>query len=291
MKAVLTLSCAALAALAVIAGCHREQLTEAARPRSFPGVASKDVSFYSSALDRNMTYAVYMPKDSAAGTRFPVVYLLHGCGGSFRDWTSNSDVGDYALKGLILIAVDGDCSYYMNAALDRKERYEDYFVHDVLADVESRFPVLPGRENRAVVGVSMGGFAAVNLAFIRPDLFAFAGAISPAIDVPSRHFSWSRWSQSMRFRRVFGPTGSTMRVHDDPFVLVKTADPAKTPYLYVTAGKQEPLLGPILPFVAFLKQRNYAYEFHTKPGGHDWSEWASQVPGCLDSLLAHIHRP
>ena len=93
MKAVLNFSYAALAALAVFAGCHRGQLTEAARPRSFPGVESRDVNFYSSALDRNMTYAVYMPKDSAGGTRFPVVYLLHGCGGNFRDWMSDSDVG------------------------------------------------------------------------------------------------------------------------------------------------------------------------------------------------------
>ena len=291
MKTVLGFSCAALVALAVFAGCHRGQLTETARPRSFPGVASRDVSFYSPALDRNMTYAVYLPKDSARGTRFPVVYLLHGCDGSFRDWMGDSDVGAYAVKGLILVTVDGDCSYYMNGALDAKDKYEDYFVHDVLADAESRFPVLPGRENRAVVGVSMGGFAAVKLAFTRPDQFAFAGAISPAIDVPSRRFSWSRWSQSMRFRRIFGSTGSETRTHSDPFILVKTAESANTPYLYITGGEQEPLLSPIRRFVALLKQRNYAYEFHTKPGGHDWSEWASQVPGCLDSLLAHVHRP
>jgi S-formylglutathione hydrolase len=288
MKAVLSFSFAALVALA---GCHRGQLVMADHPRSFPGVASKNVTFYSSALDRNMTYAVYMPKDSAGGKRFPVVYLLHGCDSSFRDWTSDSDVGAYAAKGLILVAVDGDCSYYMNAALDAKDRYEDYFVHDVLADVESRFPVLPGRENRAVVGVSMGGFAAIKLAFTRPDLFAFAGAISPAIDVPSRHFSWSRWSQSMRFRNIFGPTGSETRTHSDPFILAKTTESAKTPYLYITAGEQEPLLSPIRRFVALLNLYHYAYEFHTKPGGHDWSEWDSQVPGCLDSLLAHIHRP
>ena len=62
------------------------------------------------------------------------------CGGSFRDWISDSDVGAYAAKGLILVAVDGDCSYYMNAALDAKDRYEDYFVHDVLVDAESRLP-------------------------------------------------------------------------------------------------------------------------------------------------------
>ena len=121
MKAVLSFFCATLASFAMLAGCHRGQLALADRPRSFPGVASKDVTFYSSALDRNMTYGVYMPKDSAGGTRFPVVYLLHGCGGGFRDWTSDSDVGAYAVKGLILVTVDGDCSYYMNSALDTKD--------------------------------------------------------------------------------------------------------------------------------------------------------------------------
>jgi S-formylglutathione hydrolase len=260
-------------------------------PRSFPGSESKDVTFYSSALDRNMTYRVYTPMDVPAGTRLPAVYLLHGCGTSFRDWSNYSDVGAYAAKGFILVMVDGACSYYVNAALNSKDKYEDYFVHDLIADVESRFPVLGNRDNRAIVGVSMGGYAAVKLALTRPDLFAFAGAISPAIDVPSRGFSARRWSQSLRFRTIFGPSGSETRVHSDPFILVKSADPANTPFLYVTAGEQESLVPPIRRFVTLLKQRNYAYVFHTKPGGHDWSEWDTQIPGCFESLIAHIHQP
>src|SRR5580698_5747911 len=112
MKAVPSLSCLAIAALAVLPGCHRGQLTLVDHPRSFPGVVNKDVTFYSSALDRNMTYRVYLPRDVSAGARLPVVYLLHGCGTSFRDWSNYSDVGAYAAKGLILVMVDGACSYY-----------------------------------------------------------------------------------------------------------------------------------------------------------------------------------
>ena len=291
MKAVPSLSCLAIAALAALAGCHRGQLALVDHPRSFPGVVSKDVTFYSSALDRNMTYRVYLPRDVSAGTRLPAVYLLHGCGTSFRDWSNYSDVGAYAAKGFLLVMVDGACSYYVNAALNSKDRYEDYFVHDLISDAESRFPVSGDRENRAVVGVSMGGFAAVKLALTRPDLFAFAGAISPAVDVPSRSFSAKRWSQSMRFRTTFGPSGSETRLHSDPFVLVKSADPAHTPYLYITAGEQEPLLPPIRQFATLLKLRDYAYEFHTKPGGHDWNEWDTQIPGCFESLIAHIRQP
>jgi S-formylglutathione hydrolase FrmB len=291
MKAVLSLSCLAIAALAALAGCLRGQLALVDHPRSFPGDVSKDVTFYSSALDRNMTYRVYLPRDVSAGARLPAVYLLHGCGTSFRDWSNYSDVGAYAAKGFILVMVDGACSYYVNAAPNSKDRYEDYFVHDLISDAESRFPVSGDRENRAVVGVSMGGFAAVKLALTRPDLFAFAGAISPAVDVPSRSFSAKRWSQSMRFRTTFGPSGSETRLHSDPFVLVKSADPAHTPYLYITAGEQEPLLPPIRQFATLLKLRDYAYEFHTKPGGHDWNEWDTQIPGCFESLIAHIRQP
>jgi putative tributyrin esterase len=291
MKAVLSPSLIAVAALAVFAGCHRGELAVMDQPRSFPGVVMRDVTFYASALDRNMTYRVYLPRDVSAGTKLPTIYLLHGCGTSFRDWSNYSDVGAYAAKGLILVMVDGVCSYYMNAALNPKDRYEDYFVHDLISDAESRFPALGGRENRAIAGVSMGGFAAVELALVRPDLFAFAGAISPAIDVPSRGFSVRRWSQSMRFRAIFGPAGSETRAQSDPFTLVKSAHPADTPYLYITAGEEEPLLPPIRRFVTLLKLRNYSHEFHTKPGGHDWNEWDTQIPGCFESLIAHIHHP
>ena len=122
-----------------------------------------------------MTYRVYLPERVAADAKLSAVYLLHGCGTSFRDWSNDSDVGEYAAKGLVLVMVDGACSYYMNAALNPKDRYQDYLIHDLIADAESRLPIASDKQNRAVVGVSMGGFAAVNLALTHPDLFVFAG--------------------------------------------------------------------------------------------------------------------
>jgi S-formylglutathione hydrolase FrmB len=227
--------------------------------------------------------------------KLPVVYLLHGNGGNFWNWSSYSDVSRYAATpesgGLILVMPQGDSSYFVNAALKPEDRYNDYLVNDLIADVESRFPTARGRENRTIVGVSMGGYAAVELALTRPELFGFAGAISPAIDVPSRRFSWKRWGQWQRFRNIFGDWGSETRRAKDPFVTVVGADPAETPYLYLTAGEQEALLEPIQRFASRLKARGFAYEFHTKPGAHDWNEWDAQIPGCFESLISHLKRP
>ena len=74
-------------------------------------------------------------------------------------------------------------------------------------------------------------------------------------------------------------------------MLVQSAEPAVTPHIYQTAGEQEPLLEPNRRFAARLRARQFSFEFHTKPGGHDWGEWDQQIPGCFESLTMHLKRP
>jgi S-formylglutathione hydrolase FrmB len=248
-----------------------------------------DVSFYSHALERNMLYRVYLPAGLPSEQRLPVVYLLHGGGDDYRSWSNNSAVADYARDGLILVMPDGDESYYMNEAEAPRKRFKDYITRDLIADVESRFPARRDRSARAIIGVSMGGFAAIEYALTEPGLFVFAGALSPSIDVPFRRYTFRRIGQWWKFRTIFGPLGSQTRASMNPSKIIWTADPASTPYIYLTAGEQEPLLGPNKQFEALLRQHGFAHEFHTKPGGHAWNEWNSQVPGCFASMKLHLH--
>jgi poly(3-hydroxybutyrate) depolymerase len=76
----------------------------------------RDVTFVSRALQRDMQYRVFMP-ETAQGRRLPVVYLLHGGGGTFHDWSNYSDVARFAGNGLLLVMPQGDYSYHSNAAL------------------------------------------------------------------------------------------------------------------------------------------------------------------------------
>jgi len=157
-----------------------------------------------------------------------------------------------------------------------------------LADVARRFPVRDDREGRALVGVSMGGFGAVTLALKHPERFAFVAALSPAIDVPRRRFTWRHLDQSRRFREIFGPDDSTSRRNDDPFVLVRSTDPATAPYFYMTCGQSEGLLAPNREFAAALNRYGVAHEFHAVPGGHNWNQWNGQLPALFDSLSSRL---
>ena len=271
---------AALSFLAAIllAGCSRSQPPKLDHPRLTPSVVLRDVSFHSVSLNRDMPYRVVLPAQIIPGTKLPTVYLLHGGGGDFREWSNDSDVARFAEDGLILVMPEGNSSYYTNSASAPQDRYEDYVARDVVADVEKRFPAATDREHRAVIGISMGGFGAINLSFHHPELFTFSAGLSSAIDVPSRPFSVKRISQYRHHRDIFGPWGSHTRRQNDPFILAHSADLAQLPYLFLTCGDQEGLLPANRRFARLLEDRHVRYEFHIVPGGHDWNQWNALLP-------------
>ena len=276
-----------------LTACKPPQQPPPDSPRLTPNTTMVDATFHSQSLGRDMPYRVILPKAAPTpGQKLPVVYLLHGGGGDFHDWSNYSDVARFAERGLILVMPEGESSYYTNAAdrrSDGKEgRFEDYIAHDLIADVEAKFPATPGRQNRAIVGVSMGGFGAVNLALKHPDLFIFAAGLSAAIDVPSRPFSIKRIGQWRQHAAIFGPWKSDHRRANDPFVLARSADPAHTPYLYLTCGDQEGLLPANRQFAALLREHGFASEFHEAPGGHNWNQWNGRLDYVFAALLPHF---
>lgn len=265
--------------LVLSAACAKKETgQEPDHPRLTPNVTLRDITFYSEALKRDMPYRVILPANLPADRKLPVVYLLHGGGGGFRDWSNYSDVARFAESGLLLVMPEGGSSYYTNAVDPPQDRYEDYVVQDLIADVESRFPVARGRTNRAIVGISMGGFGAVKIGLRHPDLFVFIGGLSSAIDVPRRAFTIRRLQQSRHYNAIFGPSGSPTRRDNDPLILVRTANPEAAPYFFLTCGEQEGLLPSNREFAALLAQRHFKYEFHTVHGGHDWNQWNGWLP-------------
>jgi putative tributyrin esterase len=271
--------------LLLLAGCNRRPAVPD-HPRLTSKIAMQDVTFRSFSLEREMTYRVLLPLTLPKAKKLPVVYLLHGSGEDFRAWSNDSDVAGFAEKGLILVMPEGESSYYTNSRDHPKERFEDYIVKDLIAEAEARFPADSSR--RAIVGVSMGGYGAIKLALKYPELYRFVGALSPAVDAPSRPFSIKRVSQYRHYASIFGAWGSSTRRDNDPFVLARRIDPGEVPFIYLTCGEQEGLLPSNRQFAALLAQRGFHFEFHPGPGGHDWNQWNNRLSDLFASLSLHM---
>ena len=278
-------------ALLPMISCGNMRPERSDRPLLSSKVVMRDVTFHSAALGREMRYRAVLPASIHSDEKLPVAYLLHGGGGDFRDWSNFSAVSRFAEANLVLVMPQGDYSYYVNAVERPADQYEDYIVQDLRADVETRFPIARDGSNRAIVGVSMGGFGAIKIALSHPELFTFAGALSPSIDVPRRQFSVRRIQQSRALFSIFGQWGSDARRSADPFVIVRSLSPANAPYLFLSCGEGESLLAPNRQFAALLAAQHLPHEFHIVPGGHDWGQWNQQLPILFKRLLQHVGHP
>jgi poly(3-hydroxybutyrate) depolymerase len=96
-----------LAAMLLLLACKKKQVPQPDHPRLTPQVTLRDVTFRSAALNRDMQYRVILPASALPGQKLPVVYVLHGGGGDFREWSNDSDVARFAESGLILVMPAG----------------------------------------------------------------------------------------------------------------------------------------------------------------------------------------
>jgi len=61
------------------------------------------------------------------------------------------------------------------------DRYLDFVVDVVKPLIDRSFPTLPGPEATGIIGSSLGALISLYAFFSRPDVFGFAGAMSPGI--------------------------------------------------------------------------------------------------------------
>lgn len=272
-------------------GCRKPSQLKPDAPRLTPNVTLTDVTFHSAALNRDTTYRVIAPTNIPANTKLPVIFLLHGAGDTYRDWSNQSDIARLAEAGIVLVMPDAADSYYVNSAARSDQQYESYLVTDLIPDARRRFPIATDRAHNAVIGISRGGFGAVLLALKHPELFSFVGGLSSALDLAERPFRPREFFKSLAHRRTFGAPGSAARLSNDPYVLLDAAQPASLPYFYITCGDQDVLLATDKRFAAQLAARNLPSEFHIVPGGHNWLLWNAQLPAIEASVLAHLNPP
>lgn len=128
---------------------------------------------------------VYLPPQYAQGGDFPVLYLQHGLTENENEWVNMGKM-PYLLDNLI---ADGLCVPFIVVMSDGMERlpeeglrdfgsFENLLLNDCMPMIESRYRVRPGRENRAMAGLSMGSMQTSIIGLSHPEVFGSLGLFS-----------------------------------------------------------------------------------------------------------------
>ncbi len=183
-------------AIALLAVVTAQLPGQRQRPRVDPdsieleSFTAKEEHFRSDAIEEDVKYLVYLPKgydDPAnAATRWPLIVWLHGM---FEDDMRfhvrggapmlDAAVKDQSLPPCVFVCPNGGrTSMYVNR---KDKKYEDLVTKDLLAQLAKTYRVSDRRDQRAIMGVSMGGMAALRIAFTQPQLFGTVAVHSSAV--------------------------------------------------------------------------------------------------------------
>jgi len=146
---------------------------------------SESGTFFSQARHQTVGYTIAYPPGHGPGDVLPLVIALHGFGANHTNALAGIslgqalalEVGGRPLSPMAMVAVDGGGGYW------HAHPHDDslgMLTHELLPLCQSKgLGVAP--EKVGVIGVSMGGYGALNLAEHEPHLIAAVAAVSPAV--------------------------------------------------------------------------------------------------------------
>lgn len=159
----------------------------------------EDITYHSDITGTDRHAIVMTPPDYDTDRKYPVLYLCHGGNGDENDWLSGKpDVISGNLlaenKTVPMIIVLVNCRARANDGANPSDSLSDAhmkawtdFLYELQSDLmpymQANYPVLTGRENTAIAGLSMGGRESLYIGFNIPDKIKYIGAFSPAFGI------------------------------------------------------------------------------------------------------------
>jgi len=135
---------------------------------------------------------VYTPPGWPDGGPYPAVWSLQGLTGQVDMWRNRDPYGTTFVEDVDRLIEAGECppvvvplpdcwTAYGGAQFIDSEgtgRYMTYLCDELVPFVDERFGTLPAPESRAAQGKSSGGYGALVLAMLRPDVWGGLGDVS-----------------------------------------------------------------------------------------------------------------
>ncbi|MGD0410740.1 MAG: alpha/beta hydrolase-fold protein [Verrucomicrobiota bacterium] len=223
---------------------------------------------YTNAAGEAKRMHVYLPPNYRNTTgAYPVLYLNHGGGDDDSKWSStdprNGGNAQFILDNLIaagkarpMIIVMPDTRRIASSKPPlpgQDDACTQEYLRQIIPYVETHYRAKPGRENRALAGLSMGGFVVLNTGL-------------PHLDTFSELYVYSSGYIADEDRKAMEDNCRTLLT--DPNINDRFLVP-----LYFAAGEIDMALPNSLRTLAIFNQHGIRSFWVLSDGAHEWANW------------------
>lgn len=233
-------------------------------------------------------FALSLPAGAATGTRYPVIYFLHGLPArdlSYTGWPLQLDarLGSEASQAIIVTpqaARQGDADpEYLDWGAGRD--WAGAIGVELPRWIDAHFPTIPDRAARALIGVSAGGYGAISLGLAHLATFSaiesWSGYFEPTVPDGRRPLD-------------LGSPAADERASMYSLLPTLAARFAAEPtFLGLYVGRADRLfLADNVHFHRALRTNGVAHTWGIYPAGHEPSLWLGEAPLWVGLALAHL---
>lgn len=222
----------------------------------------EEVEYDSKSVGVKRKMVVYTPPNYSADKHYPVLYLLHGIGGTEWEWPGagkanvilDNLVADGKIEPMIAVMPNGRARPKDRAEGNVFESAPAFGVFDkdllgsIIPFIDSHYSTVADRAHRALAGLSMGGGQSLDFGLANTDTFGHVGGFSSAPN-------------------TFPPDK-----------LVPDVEKAKTlKLLWVSCGDKDGLIGISQGVHKYLKEKGVPHVWHVDSGPHDFPVWKNDL--------------
>ncbi len=243
--------------------------------------------YRSDSLDTSRRMSIYTPAgyDSDPSRRYPVLYLLHGTGGDEGAWIEigravqilDNLIARGEAQPMIVVIPNGNIAEDAAPGQSPEGLIQPTFIlprwmdggfesmfPEIVNHVDTHYRTIADRTGRAVAGLSMGGFHAMNISREFPEMFDYVGLFSAAMLNRAN-------GDSPVFQNVDKKLARQMKLH---------------PRLYwIAIGRDDFLYQDNVKYRQELDAAGYSYIYHESDGEHKWTNWRDYLALFLPQLF------
>ena len=205
---------------------------------------------------------------------YPLVVLCHGYGDDETAWTEvgrmhhivDNLIAEEKIKPMVIVMPHGH-----PVPLSTRVWSEDYnarnaaamtddIVNDLLPFVNKHYHTTKDANQRAIVGLSMGGGHSIRSGMLHPETFSWVGAFSAA-----------------------APQGELEKNHRE--LIKKSAAADARNLFWIACGSDDFLIDRNRKFTKALSQHGIRHTYVETAGSHNWNVWRDYLPQFLQKLF------
>jgi endo-1,4-beta-xylanase len=258
--------------------------------RSEPN-GTKYKNLASKVLGADVSYLVYLPPGyDKEAKRYPVIFWLHGLGGSQRGGATNfvphvdAAIRTGALPPCVVVLVNGMVNSWYCDWANGKLPMESVIIKDLIPHIDATYSTIVKREGRVVQGYSMGGYGAAHLAFKYPDVFGTVVVDAGAL-IGEAAFGGPKLGES--FKEIYADKDRFLAEHPTKLLEKNVEKIRNKTSIRIGCGKDDGLLPRNQELHDLLDRLKIEHQYEVVPGvAHNGVEYYKK----LDSKGFEIHR-